>query len=1010
MNNAIKPWFLRERLVFGLVLILGLTGVFTWLSISEQEDPFFPYRNGAVTITAPNMSAQAIEDTLIQPLERSLARIDELGIVKTVSADGMASLDLELHQSIYDTDQAWQRIRDVVNDSKARYPDLVTNFELEDRAQDAAGILFAIRTDLSLLEARRYALLIRDELYKLSSIRDIELIGDPGEQVEVFYPQERMLELRTSPLEIADQLADANALQNIGVIKGLNYQSNITPITRIDSMDALKSVEIRTSDGEVVSLGQIADVSIKANPIAQESFWVNGVRQVGLSIVVTPNTLRVVDFGKRLTAVIDRLNTSNPDFTIEKILFQPVWTEKRRSGLTASLLISCIGVGLVLFLLMSTKLALVVSLTIPAIALTSLAFFGMVGGVLQQMSIAGLIISLGLMVDNGIVVSELIAKYRSVGLSAIDASMKSIAELYKPLATSSITTIAAFLPMLLASGDVADFIRMIPVVVILAILTSYAYALFFVPAVTNNLRQFEEGRSANSFVRVGKRLSAIGTSHPAATIVAFLVVLALSFTIKGKEGSEFFPKSGRNQAFIDIQGAYGTSHEATLNTVRRVETILGEVATVESAVSFVGNSGPRFHYNMNEAQSQPSVARIVFSTRSNKQIPETVKTLNDRFATAFRSTRVRAMEIGQGPPIDAPIEVRVLGDDRRNLLAASEAIFELVDGHPETVDTRRGYIVGKPKLAFDIDQNNLQKAGLTRSELSNYIAWRSVGIPVTTLPSERDALNVILRDNQNIEMSDANYLLNTMILNDRKQLLPIMVLASKSIRGEPPLLTRRGGFNSKVVLGDIVSHADEATVLSELMPQFLELQVQYQVTLDFGGEAEEEAKSDGALLTSLPIGLIMLFSALIIHFNSFRIAGVIMLTIPSAMVGVNPMLALAGVNFGFMSVLGLLALMGLVVNTAIILIDKTLFRLRTSELSLEEAINYAVAERFRPVVLTAVTTIVGMIPLTSPESPLWPPLAWTMIGGLISSTALALVVLPAFLLITLNEEKIRQGY
>lgn len=1010
MNTLSKPWFLRERLVFGVVMILSLTGLFTWFNVSEQEDPAFPYRNGFISIVAPSMSAQSIEDTIVQPLERALSAIDELGAIATEVADGVASLDLELYETVNDTDLAWQRIRDEVNQAKSQHVGLVTEFELEDRAQDSAGILFSIATDHSLLEARRYALLLRDELYKLPAIREIEVIGDPGEQIEVFYPQELMLELGISPLSIAEQIAEANTLENTGVIKGRYYQSNINPITRLDNVESLKNVDIKTSDGEVVSLGQIAQVSVKENPIVLESFWIDGTRRVGLSIILPPNTVRVVDFGEELMAVVEQLNRDNPDFRIETVFFQPEWTQQRRDGLALSLLFSCIGVGMILFLLMSSKLAMVVSMTIPTIALTALAFFGMLGGVLHQMSIAGLVISLGLMVDNSIVVSELIAKYRSKGLSALAASKQAMTELYKPLATSTLTTVAAFLPMLLASGSVADFIRMIPVIVILAILTSYAYALVLLPVITNNLKQFEEGRTATRFAQWGERLAKIGTSRPLVTIASFSVVLVLSFSLGGEESGEFFPQSSRNQAFIDIQGDYGLSHEATVATVRQVEAILNEFSEVQSVVSFVGNSGPRFYYNMTGAPNEPSVARIVFTTHSNKDIPAIVTTLNNRFATELKGTLVHAQQIGQGPPIDAPIEVRVLGDDRQRLLAASEAVFELIHTHPDTLNTRRGYIVGKPKLTFDVDANNLQKSGLTKPELSRYFAWRTMGIRATTLPTERESLEVILRDNQNIEMSDANYLLNTMLLNDQQQVLPMSLLASKTIQGESPLLTRRNGFNAKIVQADIVSSGDEAAILDTLMPQLVKLQDQYQVTLEFGGEAEEEQESNGALLTSLPIGLILLFSALIIHFNSFRVAGVVMLTIPLAMIGVNPMLSLAGVNFGFMSVLGVLALTGVVVNTAIILIDKVLTTLRTSDLDLKQAINYAVAERFRPVILTAATTIIGMIPLTSPESPLWPPLAWTMIGGLISSTILALVVLPAFLLIILNTEKIRQDH
>lgn len=219
MQQPHKFWFLQERLIFGLVIIISLVGLFTWFNISEQEDPFFPYRNGNVTIIAPGMSAKAIEDTIVQPFERLLASVDGIDRVSSEASDSTAIVDIELEETIYNTELAWQRVREKVSEAQSKYGHLVSELSLDDRIQDTAGVVLTIETNKPLSEARHYALFIRDELYKLAAVRKIELLGDPGEQIEVLYSQASMLELGISPENIASQIAEANSLRNIGVLK-----------------------------------------------------------------------------------------------------------------------------------------------------------------------------------------------------------------------------------------------------------------------------------------------------------------------------------------------------------------------------------------------------------------------------------------------------------------------------------------------------------------------------------------------------------------------------------------------------------------------------------------------------------------------------------------------------------------------------------------------------------------------------------------------------------------------
>ena len=1014
-----STWFLRERFVWGLVVILSLTGMFTWFNINEQEDPFMPYFNGFLAVEAPGLSASAMESTIVKPIERALATVDEIANVTVEISEGVASFDIELLETIKDTDSAWQRMRERLNPVKNALNDYVTTFELQDRVQDTEGVLLAIKAPktsqphkLSLLEMRQFALWVRDELYKLPSIRSIQIIGDPGERIDVYYPQENLLDAGIPPQAIAQTLAHHNALTPAGQLNNQTFTSSIESLTRLNTLEDIYQIHVTSPQGDLIPLSNIAQIDRVLNPVTTDSFWVNGEKTIGLTLVLPPNQIRVADFGKELLNKISDINQKSTTFHVKPIFFQPAWTEKRRDDLASSLLISSIAVGLVLFLLMSYRMALVVSLTIPTIALTAIAVYGVSGGVLHQMSIAGLVISLGLMVDNSIAMSELIARFREQGHPRFEASLQAIKTLYKPLATSTLTTVAAFVPMLLSSGGVAEFIRMVPVIVVISILVSYAYALFFVPTLTNNLPKYVSGQSGRWLDHLGIKVGAITSRFPKTIMLSVLSVIIASVTLSLSDdnASEFFPKTSRNQAYIDIEGTYGQSHEVTLRTVRIIEKKLHQFPDIKNVISFVGNSGPRFYYNLPSSPNEPHIARIVIETANSDIIPTLVNKLNHHIQNAVPNIRITAREIGQGPPIESPIDVWVLGDATEHVLAAAEKVFSLIQQHPNTMDSRRAYVMGKPSLNVVTDDVALRQAGLTRADISEYLAWRTTGLEASSLPQNRESLPIYVRDNTLIEQVNQDYLNNTLLMNRDGDIIPINGLATTQYKHSMPYATRRNGFHALSIKADLQPGADDESLIESLMPQFQKIGQQHGVTLEFGGEAEEEEDSSGALLKTLPIGMILLFAALILQFNSYRLALLVMLSIPLAMIGVLPTLALAGVQFGFMSILGLLALTGIVVNTAILLIDRIVTKVTEDDLPLIQAIEKSVQERFRPIILTTITTIVGMIPLTSHASPLWPPLAWTIIGGLITSTLLSLAVLPCLLRWFISEKRLKQQH
>ncbi|TQF67345.1 efflux RND transporter permease subunit [Pseudoalteromonas luteoviolacea] len=986
-----EPWYQNPRLILGLTCILVFVGIAGWFSASEQEDPQFPYRNGFIALNANGMTIDQIKDKAVIPIERVLSKIDEVSTFQARIKNGSATVDIELNEQVYNTDTVWHRIK---NDISALQGDITPiSAHIEDRAQDTQGIVIAITHPFTLNEKRALALKLRTELEQISEIRSVNLVGDPQEQVVIDYKLSTLRDTGISPSEIAGLFANPDG--SATTLRSNGLSTHISPIGKIDSIDKIKDIQIALDDQSSIPLSSIADVYYRTNPAAEEQFLINGERVVGLSISLPANSVRVTDVGDKILDTVAQFNKRHVSSPAEIILFQPKWTEQRKSGLLMSLATGCLGVAVILMLMMSVRTAIVVVLSIPAIALSALGVFTAGEGVIHQMTIAGLVLSLGLMVDNSIVMAEKILQLVEQGQTKFSACKNAVKGLYKPLATATITTIAAFLPMLLATGSVADFIASIPVLVILCISFSYLIALTLVPVLAklsfthNSMNSPDETKLS----KWGQQLTEFTLSRPKTVTSLFLIACVATLFIP-KQSGEFFPKTSRNQAYVDIQLPYGSDIAQTSTVTKEVADTLAAFVGVTRTFSFSGSSGPRFYYNLVQQPGESNVARVVFETEEHTDMSALVAQMNSQLGNKYPNILVTARELGQGPPIESPIELRVIGNDLSNMYSAAEKMFAVLNSQGQTLNVRRAYSYGVPQLRLNINEQALKMANMNKKQLSDYVSWQGKGLHASTLQYKTEPMALLVQDTESSQ--DMEQLLSLEIINGNDEFIPLSFVAQSELVGMKGVETRRNGRTEIRILADVKAGHDEEAILLSLLPELDEIASENNVILKLGGEFEESQEANGALLLALPSGLILLFIALILQFNSYRLTVLVMLSLPLGALGAPAMLALVGVPFGFMSLLGVLALTGIVVNTAILLIDSAVEEIKKGKLK-EAAIQYALRTRLRAILLTTVTTIVGMLPLTSSQSPLWPPLAWAVIGGLITSTLLMLIVLPVWM-------------
>ncbi|WP_064435289.1 efflux RND transporter permease subunit [Pseudoalteromonas neustonica] len=984
-------WLFNDRLVLSTACLLVLLGSVSWFNIYNQEDPTFPYRSAHINFSYPGATAAEVEDNAIKVIERQLSGLEDLVQIDSSSLPGQGVISLELAGHIYETDLAWQRIRNEIAKLTDVLPSGVSQLTLNDRIGDTQGIVLSIQAkeSHSVLEQRAAALSIKEMLLQVSGIRNVELVADPGRRVNLTYTAQQQLSSGISPLGIALLVSEQNVYRPVDSLRSLEYLNPVQSPGGLTDSAQINSLAINNKQGQNFILAQLLSVQEQPDEFADIGFRFNGKSSIGLAITLAPDSLRVTDFISRFDHALLKINQAYPELVIEKVFFQPRWTNERLTGLSWSLLFSFVLLALVLFILMDWRLALMVSVAIPvSTATTILIYGGLFNGVLEQMSMAGLVISLGLVVDNSIVSAELMQRYRQQGMSALAASKRTISELTKPLLCASLTTIAAFLPMLLATGDVADFVRTIPVVVITGIASSLFVALILVPALGRHLLKV---KSSHTGSELGIRFIEKIISAPKTSLLFCFIILAGLSGSQAWVGNEFFPTTSRTTAYIDIELPAGSSYQSTLTQVKMTEKLLRGNESITDIASFIGYSGPGFYYNLNTLPRQKHMARIAFHTKHGANTRDVVRSLNTALDGWQSNAYIRAKELGQGPPIDSPIEIFINGNDRKQLAQASEKIRELLIAHDQTINSRILYNERVTAMKYRFDRIEMNKAGISNQDIGSYLQWLSEGYLATVINDNGYAVPVYIKASEKDTTHSSN-LTSITLVNERGQ-WPISLFAQPYFSSESPQLFRRNMQASMAVRADLLVGANDDSVLESLAINLKTISDDFNVEISFGGEGEESSDANSAIMKALPVGLLLLVTCLLAQFGSIRLTFIILLSIPMAVLGIYPGLALSGKAFGFMALLGVLGLVGVVVNNGIVLIDKFLSEINQGQ-KLEAALINSVILRIRPILLSTLTTVLGLLPLAYSSSPLWPPLAWAMMSGMIFSTLLTLIVVP----------------
>jgi multidrug efflux pump subunit AcrB len=990
MNAWVEAAVGWRRLWLLMAALTTLVGVGAWFNMPRAEDPRLPERNGLILTTFPGADAAAVERLVTKRLEDELAEVSEVEEVRAIVRADVSVLVVQLGENVTEVEEAWRQVEDAADRARAEMPDGVQSQELTHDFADAEAIVLVVSgtSDPVLLDAA--ADRVEDVLLGVPGAARTERAGVQGTQVTVSLDPAVAYRYGVSASTIARLLDNANTTVPGGAIRVDGRTVVLRPSTEQRDLAELRSLPVVLSSGAAVPLGEIARIELEGEDPPTQIARHNGAPAVVVSLVPKPN-LDLVTLGQRADVVIESLKEELAPLELEVFADQPKQVQARLDELSWNLLSGVAIVAGMLLLTMGWRLGLVVSSVVPLVTFSTVALYAGGGGVLQQLSVAALVIALGLLVDNAIVVAEAVQARLDEGEGRWDAARGAVRDLTVPLATATGTTLAAFVPMLLSPGVTADFTRAIPIVVMVALALSYVFAVLVTPVLAAWLLRRKPSSGPTALEVWGGRVASLSANRPWWVLGAVGALVLSAGSMGLFVDSEFFPYADRARFVATIEMPEGTDILETERVASRLESWALRQAEVQGADLFVGRAAPRFYYNIQDAPRAPHVAQLVLTTTSKRVVPGLVDAVRRAGRDLVPEAVVTARPLQQGPPTGSPIEIRVRGDKLSDLQIAAESVSAALREVDGAVSVRHDLGLGVPTLSFEIDDAEAGRRGIGRAQVGLAVLGQTQGIPAQPIRAWDDPVPVQVRgpgrDTSAVALAASG--VDTSVGS-----VPLGTLAQTEVRWAPAALYRRNRQREVTVAADLADGAAFGSVIAALRPQLGSMSFPPGVSVSLGGEAEASAEANSAILGAVPLGAALLLGCLLLEFNSFRRMGIVLVTVPLAVAGVLPGLVFGGQPFGFMSLLGVIALVGIVVNNAIVLLD-VIDRALEDGRSIHEAVGQAVRARLRPILLTTGTTIAGLIPLALSESSLWPPLAWALISGLAASTLLTLFAVPA---------------
>ncbi len=1049
-------------LAIALILVAGLSSFFV---LPRMEDPQLVERAAIVHTLFPGAEPERVESLISEKIEDALNEVEEIKEVRSTSRESISTIAIELRDEVMESEKVWTKIRDRLKDVSKTFPAGAGSPEFREMDIKAYALLVGLRWDqddsVNFAVLNRLAKQLEDRLLGISGTEKTRIFGQPREEVLVSIDSARMTSLNLSVADVASQIRGGDSKIAAGLLRSDDSKLLMEVSGELDSVARIESIPIRYSGQQgFVRLGDVATVEKTiADPPASLAI-VDGRAGVVVGAFVR-GTARIDVWAEQTKVVLDDFETNLPrGIALDRIFDQSVYVNHRLTTLLNNLLMGAAAVFFVIFFMMGFRSAVVVSLALPLASMMVLFGMRVMEIPVHQMSVTGLIIALGLLIDNAIViVEETSIKLRS-GLSGAAAVSESVKHLALPLFGSTLTTALAFAPIALMPGPAGEFVGAIAINVIIAIFSSLFLALTIIPAIAVSLdswfsrRAIRDGKSFETTSEQGRqhrhwwqhgfsnsRMALIYRgfldfvyARPLLGVGGSIVLPLLGFVVATQLPEQFFPAGDRNQVNIELELSPQSSLAQTITTTAAIRSELLDDPDVERVDWFVGQSAPGFYYNLIPRRSEVSqYAQAMVQLKSSDNVPTTIQRLQAKLDLAFAHSRVLVRQLEQGPPFDAPVEVRLFGPDLEQLQRTGEVLRSMMVQVPGVLHTRSEIDEVLPGLAIDVNEENARAAGLSLTDVAMQLDAATEGVIGGSVleATEELPVRVRLRNNYRVsldqiasldlvnrftepggaagEVSTAGSSANQTAMQATEiayRGVPLSALAEFRLTSGFGSITHLAGRRMNEIQVYIPAGMLPSKVLTEFQNRLAEsdfvLPVGYHLT--YGGEAAKRDEAVGNLMASVGILMVLMIATLVLSFGSFRVASIVGI-VGGLSVGLGlGALWVFGFSFGFMAIIGAMGLMGVAINDTIVVLAAIGSDAKAATGD-REAIRDVVFQSTRHIVSTSLTTMAGFAPLIIGGGGFWPPLAVAIAGGVGGATILALICAPSCYLIVMRWRK-----
>lgn len=1005
----LADWALRHKsIIYYFIAVLLTFGIFSFTHMGRMEDPDFTMRTMVVGVSWPGASPQQMSDQVTDKLEEKLRDLPGVDYTKSFTDGSKSVIYINLKEDLPSNKicPAWEEARNMINDEWKSLPSGVQGPSINDRFDDVYGTIYALSGDeFSYEEKRQQAENLKRQLLSVPNVKKITLIGVQEKSLDVTINKDKLASYQVSTQQLLTALKQQSAMVPAGMVNTDTNNVYLRINGVFDSVDAVKNMPIRINN-QTIRLGDIADVTMTYKDPSSPQFYYEGKPAIGIAISMDAGANNI-EFGKAIDTKLKELKTTIPaGLSLDQVSNQPHIVKESIGDFSQSLFEAIAIVLLVSFASLGIRTGIVVALTIPVVVSTTFVLMYENGIYLHKVSLGALILALGLLVDDAIIVVEMMSVKLEEGFNHWRAATFAYESTAFPMLSGTLITCAGFLPLALAEGMVAEFTKSLSIVVFMALILSWIASVLVSPVLGYKIIENKDEKPESEWTRrdhIMHRLKTVfyarfesllhwALGHHKAVLLLTLGAFILSLLSFPLIKQEFFPSSTRNEIIVSMQFPQSSSIDYTQNQAKSLDALLKDNEHIDHFTTYVGEGSPRFVLTLEPELPRANFMQTIIVTKSLEDRDALFKDLQDQLNDQYPSALINMQFVQIGPPSKYPVMLRVSGPDASEVKTIANDVKAKMQEDKDLHNIAFDWPDTEPVAQIHIDPDKARMLGINSYAVSLHLQSLLSGtksgeyyegnqtIPVTFRLSGNENHNLAALSSLPIQTGNGSY-------------VPLSQIATISMSQEEGIIWHRNMMPTISIHAnvgpDVLGNAKTKEIYNKLAEYRQDLPTGY--TIDLDGSAEKSVTAVQKLLMPMPIMLFAIMTILMFQLKRIALMFMALFTAPLGLIGVVLALNITRTPLGFMAILGIIALSGMIIRNSIILLDQIEIH-RAEGQSAREAIINSATLRFRPIMLTAIAAILGMIPLMG--SVFWSPLAIAFSGGLLVATILTLIVLP----------------